>query len=89
MEKVYLLKYPWVNGVVLAEVGSRVLVKFTRGDCTILSRSDLGKGYLVEGFDEETISVEGRFAERVRKGLTEAVADDVGGRDDTIGWGKR
>jgi len=83
LEKVYLLKYPWVNGVVLADVGERVMVKFTRGDCYLLLRSELGKGHLVEGFDEVERRAPVEWAERLRKGATEAVKDEV--VDDEVG----
>jgi len=35
MEKVFLLKYPWVRGEVVMNVGSNVVVKFERGDCAV------------------------------------------------------
>ena len=77
MEKVHLLKYPWVNGVVLAEVGGSLMVKFVRGDCTVLSRNKLGKGWLVEGAVQREEKGIVELGERLRKGITVEVKDEV------------
>ena len=77
MEKVHLLKYPWVNGVVLMEVGGSVMVKFVRGDCTVLLREALGKGWLLEGLDVEREKGWVELREKLRKGITKAVKDEV------------
>ena len=81
MEKVHLLKYLEVNGVVLMDVGDRVVVKFTRGDCSVLSRSELGKGWLVEGMELKREKWVAEFVMRLRKGITKEIKDEVVDRE--------
>ena len=80
MEKVHLLKYPEVNGVVLMDVGDSVVVKFQRGDCVCLLRRKLGKGWLVEGLELGQEKGEREMVKKFREGITKAVKDEV------VGW---
>jgi len=77
MEKVHLLKYPEVNGVVLMDVGDSVVVKFERGDCACLSRRKLGKGWMVKGVELGQVKGEREMVKKFREGITEAVKDEA------------
>lgn len=81
MEKVHLLKYPWVNGVVIGEVGNKVMVKFQRGDSTVFSRDKIGKGWLTENVDQRGDQRLSEMRENLRKGITDEVKDEVVGSD--------
>ena len=79
MEKVYLIKYPWVNGEVLMEFASNVVVKFTRGDCARLDRGDLGVGHILVGFEQGGDKFIAEWANWFRKKTTVEVKDEVVG----------
>ena len=77
LEEVHLKKYPWVNGVVVADFGTRKMVKFENRMWRVIERSKLGVGHQLEGFEFKDKSDILWWINQIRRGITVAVKDEV------------
>lgn len=77
MEKVYSLKYPWLRGYVLADLGSAKLVKWLSGAIIREKVADLGTGWLLVEMEDGLLEVPRVWLDQFRKAATDEVKDEV------------
>lgn len=77
MKKVHLLKYPWVRGVVMLDLGSKFVVRFESGLSKCLSRDMFGEGHPFEGLADDGMVSPPFWWEAFRKAATNEVKDQV------------